>query len=214
MTYVYELNVDYWLKKDFISNPFKRLLSTIQPGSQVLDLGCGGGRLALALAGVARTWGMDRAGELITQLKSKHSDINWVDGDAELAADWKSLPTFDYVVSNVCIRKDQCRLDRVLLNSSKHSPKATLLIKLQGSEDLKGYIHNPSGYTRDEISKAFKDNWSVEIAPERYRQKFTSGEYLKESITKIGLRPTRRAQGNTELAVSREFWLLKAALKS
>lgn len=210
MATVYELNADYWLKKDFISAPFQRLLSTIQPGSRILDLGCGGGRLAVALSDATKAWGLDRAENLITQLKTKHPNNNWILGDAESASTWESLPQFDYILSNVCIRKDQCKLELIIPHIINHSPKATLLLRIQSKDDLKGYVTNCPGYAQGEIYKALGSFPSIEGTRERFIQKFTSGLYLRESISKIGLRAGKRAQGVTELAVAREYWLIKA----
>ena len=54
----------------------------IRPGSSVLDVPCGNGRLALALAGKGyRLTGVDIASEFIDEARSHDDDIQWICGD-------------------------------------------------------------------------------------------------------------------------------------
>ncbi len=54
----------------------------IRRGSSVLDVPCGNGRLALALAGKGyRLTGVDIAGEFIDEARSHDDDIRWICGD-------------------------------------------------------------------------------------------------------------------------------------
>ncbi len=54
----------------------------VRPGSSVLDVPCGNGRLALALAGKGyRLTGVDIASEFIDEARSRGPDLRWICGD-------------------------------------------------------------------------------------------------------------------------------------
>ena len=60
----------------------------IRPGSSVLDVPCGNGRLALALAGKGyRLTGVDIASEFIDEARSHDDDIQWICGDMRVLPD-------------------------------------------------------------------------------------------------------------------------------
>lgn len=216
MTTVYDTHRSYWLKKNFISESFNALLlANIQPGSEILDLGCGGGRLALALAEVGKVTGLDFSAEMIQDLQLQQPTVTWQIGNAESPDTWTHFPRFDAIVSNVCIRKDQCRLDRVMQNITDTQNRSCLIFRIQGSKDLSGYVVSNPCYSEAEIENCLsRFGWTVKLSTERYHQRFTSFDYLRSSIEKIGMKPAGQAFLGTKrnLSIGREYHLVCARL--
>jgi len=201
---VYGKDSTYWLKKWFLSPTFKAALDGIPSWSTILDLGCGGGRLGLYLASRSHSvYGMDNDPTLIGSLQEQHPEMRWICGDAEDGDTWRTSPNFDWIVSNVCIRKDQCRLDAIL----PYFRYSKLLLRIQGSKDLFGYVDETPCYSEEEILRMLP---GCKITAERYQQRFTSGDYLRSSIEKIGMKPGEKASGAKDtINAPREYLLVK-----
>lgn len=213
MATIYDTHRAYWLKKSCISQPFQELLEKhIIPGTKVLDLGCGGGRLSIALAEANCVYGLDFSAEMISDLRIQHPHIKWQCGNAEDYSTWCEFPEFAFIVSNVCIRKDQCRLDKVMEHINQLQTCPTLLFRIQGSKDLPGFVEKSPCYSEQEILSALK-GWHCEIQQETFQQRFTSEEYLRSSVERIGLKPPPKRLLKGELRVQRHYLLVKAEKK-
>jgi len=196
----------YWLKKWFLSPTFRDALDIISEGSTILDLGCGGGRLSLYLASRGiKAWGLDNDLTLIQNLQEQHHpEMQWLHGDAEQAGTWHGMPYFDWIVSNVCIRKDQCRLEALM----PHIEGSSILFRIQGSRDLAGYLEETPCYSEKEIQSLIP---GCSIQSEHYAQRFTSADYLRSSIQKIGMKPGVMTTKNPSKAIHapREYLIVK-----
>ena len=100
----------YWLKKKDVP---KSLEDAIEPladkNLKVLDLGCGGGRLAKAIfPRFGSVHGIDYSPELIRQASEQHPEIKFACANFQLPHAWEQLGNFDAIVSNCAIRKDYC----------------------------------------------------------------------------------------------------------
>lgn len=107
----FDNHANYWLNKKSVP---EKLQSAITPyiGKQlkILDLGCGGGRLAASLVpGFQKVYGIDGAEQLVNQAAKENPETTLACGNFQSSAVWKSLnTTFDVIVSNCAIRKDYC----------------------------------------------------------------------------------------------------------
>lgn len=199
MSVEYGLSSQYWLKKWFLSEKHRKMLDNIPANSSVLDIGCGGGRVSLYLSsrGIDVT-GIDSDTTLISNLQREHPSTKWLCGDAEIA-EW---PATDWAVSNVCIRKDQCRLELILTRLTGKK----LLLRIQGSMDLSGYVEETPCYSQEDLLRLLPN---CEMVVESYQQRFTSGDYLRSSIQKIGMTPSSKAVGKKTINANREYLLLR-----
>lgn len=199
MSTTYGKAAPYWLKKWFLSDSHREALDTIPAGMTALDVGCGGGRVALYLAARdVRASGLDSDETLIQNLQAEHPTIEWLHGDAEDGTIW---PASDWIVSNVCIRKDQCRLEKLF----PHLSGKKLVLRVQGSRDLAGFVDSTPCYSQEELRQMLPD---CQMTVESYQQRFTSGKYLRESIAKIGMTPGPKANGEKPINANREYILL------
>ena len=199
MPTTYGASAPYWLKKWFLSEPFRNGLDAIPQNASAIDLGCGGGRVSLYLVNRGiDVCGIDADATLISDLSIKYPTLRWVCGDAENEA-W---PPADWIVSNVCIRKDQCRLEKILPKMEGKS----LLLRIQGAKDLGRFITDTPCYSQEELRRLVP---GCQIEVEAYQQRFTSGNYLRESICKIGMTPNSEANGEKPINANREYLLLR-----
>lgn len=87
----------------FVSQAASDLIDWLEPraGESILDLGCGTGELATAIAGRdARVVGVDASAEMIAAARERSPALEWVVGDGEaLAFDGR----FDAVFSNAAL---------------------------------------------------------------------------------------------------------------
>ena len=89
----FDREAGYWLQKQGLP---ERLAAAVAPwldrGLSALDLGCGGGRIAVALRQrMARVVGVDAAKELVEQAAAAHPEVRFVHGDCLLDATWRAL---------------------------------------------------------------------------------------------------------------------------
>lgn len=93
----------YDAKHGFVTEHGRGLLDLLspQPGERVLDLGCGTGDLAAAIAGRGATVvGLDASADMLTTAQEKYPDISFVQGDA---AHFTLRDPFDAVFSNAAL---------------------------------------------------------------------------------------------------------------
>lgn len=75
----------------------KPYLQGISPGSSVLDLGCGNGRLLLGLPAQVNYLGIDQSSSLLEKAKEFHPKNKFVEGDILSQKTWEKLPQYDYI---------------------------------------------------------------------------------------------------------------------
>jgi trans-aconitate methyltransferase len=93
----------YDTKHAFVTDQGRALLDLLgpRPGERVLDLGCGTGDLAAAIAGRGATVvGLDASAEMLAAARAKYPEVEFVRGDA---ADFRFDQPFDTVFSNAAL---------------------------------------------------------------------------------------------------------------
>jgi trans-aconitate methyltransferase len=173
-------------------------------GLQILDLGCGGGRIA-ACFDDAIVHGLDNSKHLLQEARQKNPQINFICGDFQSPEVWQQIPPLDLIISNCAIRKDYCPnlADVMRLCHSKLSPNGTLLLRIESvfdmSEVLPKHLRESLFYSNEELIECLK-MFKIDIKEEAFRQKFSSVEYMKKFLERIQLdsinikclNPTRR----------------------
>ena len=216
----YDIHQDYWLKKTKVSARFREMLEAeVCPGSHVLDLGCGGGKLGRFLQPrVTAVTSIDFSEQLVAAARDICPDINFFCGDVNLASTWAKLDQIfdvDVVVSDVAIRKDGCRLEQFMpLMLAKLKEPATLLFRIQGDKDLEGWVDGGPFYNEDEIREILGD---CDVLTEEYVQRFSSVDYFKGFLERVGLSPSARLYkhrgqvgGHGAVSAQRCYYLVKA----
>jgi len=188
---VYDKHRAYWLKKLKVSPTLMQLIHPhLAADTTVLDIGCGNGRLAAALAKIVHTaYALDYSQELVKAAKEEFSNLAFFCGDANNQDTWKKLPQFEIAVSNVAIRKDGCRLEDIV--SQLHLRQAKCFFKIQSDRDLPNWLFQPPLYSESEIREYFS-GWELQILEETYNQKFTDEAYFRTFFERIGLKPINR----------------------
>jgi len=208
MTTTYDKHRKYWVKKLGISSTLKEMASFL-PSDKVLDVGCGGGRLAAYAAsqGVAKVCGLDYSGELIEVAVERYPGIVFYCRDVNNPKSLQLDDTYNVLVSNVAIRKDGVRLPDLLQNTDAER----CYFRIQGERDLPGWTTELPLYSENEIRSAFK-GWSLDIKQEVYQQKFTDEAYFRTFLERIGLIPREEPfQAKTwPLRVQRHYYCVAA----
>lgn len=188
-------NIGFWLKKQGLPSSLVRPFAKTQHRGHVLDLGCGGGRLAKSIESFCdKVTAVDKCAELIEHLQNNQnsrSTIDFVHGDIQLFSTWKELTysygEFDLIISNCAIRKDYCSLAFVT-NLAKMFLKqgGRLILRIQGQEDLKDLLSEDLRsrlfYSGEEI-RFYLGNCEVDS----FMQKYSSPEYVRKSLKMINI---------------------------
>lgn len=200
------MDVAYWSKKTKV--PLS-LVSAVEPymnrGLRLLDLGCGAGRVAHYFRGVfAEIWGLDRSFQLLEQTGN---DVLIAHGDMCRAETWSQLPPVHVIASNCVLRKDRCDLRRLSgLMAEGLSRNGIVALRVQAEDDLgMGY---DQFYSKRELVDDLRE-FEVDISDERYRQKFSSPDYLLEFLQRIDL-PSKAVR---HTVLSRHYYLVKCRLR-
>lgn len=212
METLYDQHADYWLaKKKIPGDLWSEIKHLTDRNLKVLDLGCGGGRVAAGLVPYfGEVYAVDSSSNLLSRAAAANPDVRFVCGDFQRPETWAIMDTrFDLIVSNCAIRKDLCDLSAVGdLCHFYLNPEGIIVFRMQGFQDLPGLMS--SGYRR----AAFYDLYEIQIAlkrfdvvihHERYQQRFSSREYVKDMLERIGLPatlPSNRVQ-------ERNYYLLR-----
>lgn len=214
----FDREADYWMQKRGLPERLAAAVAGyLDRGLTALDLGCGGGRIAVALAPhMARVVGVDAARELVEQAASAHPEVRFVHGDCLLDATWRQLGgPFDLVVSNCSIRRDYTPdLATLARLCSEHlAAGAGIALRVQADSDLASLlpqsVRTSLLYSKDELARAFAGFGSLRIETESYSQKFSSLAYLRTFLTRIGLPAERLTARNQRAVVGvRECYLL------
>jgi len=193
----------YWTNKSGMPSALVEWLPPTS-GLQILDLGCGGGRIAACFEN-ATVHGLDNSKHLLQEARQKNPKINFICGDFQSPEVWHQIPSLDLIISNCAIRKDYCPnlVDVMRLCHSKLSQNGTLLLRIESvfdmSEVLPKYLRESLFYSKEELVECLK-MFKIDIKEEAFRQKFSSVEYMKKFLERIQLdsvnikclNPTRR----------------------
>lgn len=190
---VFSAHADYWLKKQGVPSS---LLSVINPyvdlNLTVLDMGCGGGRIAASLIPNFRSvYGVD-VSDLIHKTASKNPEIHFVCGDFLCPKTWKSFGVrFDLIISNCAIRKT-AELEQLSgLCFQYLNPGGGIAFRIQGINDLAEILpasmRQSTLYNQEEIREGFSIFSNLSIVVEQYHQRFSSEEYLRNFLKKIDI---------------------------
>ena len=197
----YDSSSEYWLKKSRVSERYLSLIEgSIQPDMTVLDLGCGGGRMSFLLAGKARRIvGCDLSPALVEGAREKAKDqpgMVFVQGDLESPSAWDDClkandgEEFDMIISNVALRKDALRLDRVLENAGiVLAPKGRIILRIESSGDLPEIgCPLPCYHLRDVRSFLEVRGYRMELLEEeRFSQRFSSFSAFRDFLERTSL---------------------------
>lgn len=219
MTTTYDKSSAYWLQKGLMGcQPFvqQMILPNIKSHDVAVDIGCGGGRLAVALQPYLRCYGVDFSAKLIEETQKQHPHIVFHHGDVELPSGWACLPNFNVVVSNCAIRKDGCRLEKIVPMIRRFAQQPVkLFFRIQGDGDLPGWVKNPPFYGKDEILTAL-NGFEVCVETETYEQGFSSQGYLRKFMERINIQPNESAFDSCKkgrIRIKRQYFLVRAIKK-
>jgi len=187
----------------------------------VVDVGCGNGRLAVALLPHVRmSCGLDYSSELITSAREVNPKVLFFVGDANNITAWielrrqSKLPFFNTIVSNVAIRKDGCKLDRIMPAINRFAQKPTqCFFRIQGECDLPEWLIAPPLYNEEEIRHYIGNSWTISITEETYMQKFTDEIYFRTFLGRINLKARPEMFQQTKawsLKVQRQYYCVRA----
>lgn len=215
----FDNHADYWLNKKSVPDKLQTAITPyINKELKVLDLGCGGGRLAAALVpGFQKVYGIDGSEQLLNKAAKENPETNLVCGNFQSAAVWKSLNTqFDVIVSNCAVRKDYCgNLPQVASLCHEHlNPNGALIMRIQAFEDLKPILpeelRKSIFYSSEEIQQIFSQ-FNVQVEHENYVQKFSSENYVRTFLERINIQydgPIRL------LNIPRHYYIVKATKRN
>lgn len=181
---------DYWLSKAKIPAKLDVILDKYKDKNlHLLDLGCGGGRVAVSLAKhFASVSGVDVSYSLIRDAKSRFKNVSFHHGNYLNKYTWCRLNrNFDLAVSNCAIRKDTCPdLGKLVSLCGRYVDN--YVFRVQNNYDLRSVLpvdlRDKLFYNDDELREAFK---GCKIIHDVYRQKFSTLEYMRKFLIRIGI---------------------------
>ena len=214
MQSVFDQHSKYWLKKSNIPSSMEpELAPYLNKGLKVLDLGCGGGRLAKSLLPYFQSVsGLDGSQELVTQASQENPNISFICGNFQSPSAWKNLGVFDMIISNCALRKDYCGDPANVFSLCKQHLKSVLILRIQGVNDLSTVLplelRNNLFYNEQEIYQALK-GFDVKIKHENYHQKFSNESYFRKFLERINI-PFKGAV--KDLNPIRQYYIVKAII--
>jgi 2-polyprenyl-3-methyl-5-hydroxy-6-metoxy-1,4-benzoquinol methylase len=146
---------EFSASRQYIWPDLKPFLDGIKPGSSILDVGCGNGRLLLGLPSKIKYTGLDISQILLKEAIKAHPDRQFLKADITQKKCWQHLPNYDYifcvaVLHHLSTFKDQLQL---LKQIQKHlKPQGKILITawnlwqpkyLKYHLDIKTKLQNP-----------------------------------------------------------------------
>ena len=173
---VFDKHAPYWLKKTGVPQSLQQELDPLSgKGLKVLDLGCGGGRLAKSiLPSFGSVSGIDNSADLLDRAKKENPEINYACGNFQSPQVWQNLGMFDVIVSNCAIRKDYCgNLSAVVENCYNHlNENGMVILRIQAFEDLNTVLpadlRKEVFYNENELKSILSQFSFVDVKHETY----------------------------------------------
>ena len=187
----FDKHKEYWVKKSGIPCAFLEWLPN--PSKlQILDLGCGGGRIASSLITEDNAvYGIDSSVELLERARNACPKLMVFAGDFQNQAVWERIPPLDLIISNCAIRKDYCpQISNIMqFCHAKLKTGGLLLLRVEIvpdlSEVLPKSLRETLFYSNDCLTESLKIFSNVKVKQDSYRQKFSSAEYMKTFLERI-----------------------------
>jgi SAM-dependent methyltransferase len=123
-------------------------LSLIPPGSKVLDIGCGNGRLVSGLPSTISYFGFDFSRTLVSEAKKTYPKRKFVVGDATDHKFWRGLEMYDAIFSVAVLHHIPTREEQlaILKNAKRHANKKARFVlttwNLWQVRHLTNHIHS------------------------------------------------------------------------
>lgn len=92
-----EIGAEFSSTRNYIWPDLKPYLNDIPNKASILDVGCGNGRLLLALSKKAKYTGIDNSKKLLEEAQKAHPEANFIETDITVPKIWKHLPQYDYI---------------------------------------------------------------------------------------------------------------------
>ena len=214
MSKSYGKHRDYWMKKRRLSHRYIEILDglTSEP-LNVMDLGCGGGRLSILLADkVEKIVGVDISEDLIEGARESakelgKDDLVFLTGDLRDPGTWEGAREeiggvrFDLLVSNLMIRKDTCSISQLLEESYRNlAVDSKLCYRIQEARDLRDLGTPCPCYSRKEVEGAAEESGFRDIAVEEemFHQRFSSADFVLKFLDRTHLIEHYRKVGTLE----------------
>ncbi len=207
---LFERNLSYWLNKQSVPESITKALVPWQnQGFRLLDLGCGGGRLAGAVSGFSEVHAVDRSAKLVLEATNRYPGVEFHVGNFQRPEVWDRLGRFNVIVSNCSIRKDYCNFRRVAALCMEHLDKPGMIVfRIQGREDLESVLPERHRrnlfYDRDEIRSVLGRTFELDV--EKYKQRFSTPEYVATFLERIGV---QHRQQVLDVTPTRCFYILR-----
>lgn len=214
MSKSYGKHRDYWMKKRRLSHRYIEILDgMLSEPLNVMDLGCGGGRLSLLLADkVEKIVGVDISEDLIEGARESAKELG-KEGLAFLAGDLRDPGTwegareeidglrFDLLVSNLMIRKDTCDIMQVLGDSYRNlAVDSKLCYRIQEASDLRDLGVPSPCYSQKEVVEACGESGfrEIDVEEEMFHQRFSSADFVLKFLDRTHLIEHYRKTGALE----------------
>lgn len=92
-----KIGKEFSASRQYIWPDLAPFLKKVKPGSSVLDIGCGNGRLLLGLPKKIKYTGLDISQSLLAEAKKAHPNHEFLETDITRGKIWKHLPQYDYI---------------------------------------------------------------------------------------------------------------------
>jgi len=210
----YSKHRDYWLGKKRVSHRYLEILKgMLNPSMNVMDLGCGGGRLSFLIGEEAgKVVGVDLSEDLVVGARAKadqlkDSDLKFIVGDLEEEKTWALAreeiggTPFDILISNAMMRKDTCDISTILKHSLNNlSGGGRICYRIQDANDLRELGVPSPCYSVREVERISKISGFENLSIERevFHQRFSSSDFVFKFLERTDLMEYYGNAGNMD----------------